>query len=223
LSTFLLSLLAVIFVTSCQNSSQKTGNIQVKVDFENGSNQTVYLQLLKSNDAITLDTIVLDENGKGKINFEGDQISFYSLIFEGKEGEARFIADKDDKISLTGDIDKLFLTLRTEGNQSSESLNEFHVILLDYNTFLDSLKNEYNILKEKNMHFAKEEEFNSLYIQKSIGLENSVKSFIDKHEGQFINILAIRSLNPKNNIEYYKKVNNTLKDKYSESHYVQFF
>lgn len=222
-SLVIIAIVSSLTIISCGDSDHSEGNIHLEVEFENAENQTVYLQLLKSNDAVTLDTLLLDENGKGSLKFEGDQISFYSLVFEGKEGEARFIADKDDKIKLKGDVDELFVTLKSEGNKSAELLNEFHDILLDYNSFLDSLKSEYKTLQEKNLHYGKEEEFNQLYIKKSIALENSVKKFIDDNVGEFITILAIRSLNPKDNLSYYQKVNSSLKEKYPESHYVQFF
>jgi thiol-disulfide isomerase/thioredoxin len=213
----------ILIFSSCTSYSGKKGNVKVHLHLQNASGLTAIVQILKSKEVINVDTIQLDDNGEIKFYLNPDEISFFSILFENEKKEIRLLAEEGDEIEVNGDLNDLLNTLHFNGNPKLEQLNEFHKIVLEYTLVLDSLREAYSVLMEKNMHYAHDEQFNEKYRKSTVNMNKKVVDFVKKHQNQFIVLLALRSLNPKEYLDLYRQTAKVMQQTLPQSSYVNYF
>ncbi|MEY5040530.1 MAG: hypothetical protein RLZZ414_51 [Bacteroidota bacterium] len=215
--------IGVVFFSSCSSYVGKEGSVKVHLQLKNASGLTAIIQVLKSKEVINVDTIQLDDNGEIKFYLDPEEVSFYSILFENEKKEVRLLAEAGDEIEVNGDLNDLLKTLKFSGNPKMEQLNEFHKIVLEYSLVLDSLREAYSVLMEKNMHYAHDEQFNEKYRKATMTMNKNVVDYVKKYQNQFIVLLALRSLNPKEYLDLYKETAKVIGQTMPKSTYVQYF
>ena len=214
---------SVLFFSSCSSYTGKKGNVKVHLQLQNASGLTAIVQVLKSKEILNVDTIQLDENGEIKFYLNPEEVSFFSILFENEKKEIRLLAEAGDEIEVEGDLNDLLNTLHFSGNPKMEQLNEFHQIVVEYTLVLDSLREAYSVLMEKNMHYAHDEQFNEKYRKATVSMNKKVVDFAKKYQDQFIVLLALRSLNPKEYLSLYNETAKVIQQALPQSTYVNYF
>lgn len=221
LSVFALS--TILFACGGGDKSSEKG-IDLKVQLDSASNATFYIEKLTHNDRFPVDTIELNEDGMGSSSSFGEEsYAIYSLYSPDYDGEVRFVGKSGDAINVLGNAKNLLFSSSLSGNESLERMNEFTTLSLNHKKLNDSLNNVYLKLKKRNEHYAVEGKLQKIYREKFIAFENDLKKMIDAAPDEFSNLIMVRSLNPKRDIQYYQKVDSAMMAKYPDNSYAQAF
>ena len=215
----------LVALTSCNGESQsrRTGDTQIDITLHGGAERLLILEKLDVGERVMIDTLELDDEGKGSFFVNVNSVSLLSVRKINEQGEIIFIGDKGVEIEIVAEDSALANSFRLAGSAENEALDNFVVLEREYQFLKDSLNRIYLALQKKNQHFVVEEEFNKIYKDRMLEREERVKAFIDAHEGQFVNLLAVRSLDFKRFPEYYKKVKEDLEEGFSQSEHVKVF
>lgn len=206
---------------ACKKGSKNATEVNIQLENFTEGNYVIERRYAREREAI--DTAVIDENGKVQflIDVKGTQI--YSVKHLEHSDEIILIASQNEKIDITGDAGNLAKSFVLSGTKENEAFQSYINIERDFQQFTDSLKQVWSKLQMKQQHFLVEKEFNQLLKDRSEQHFEKIKSFIDKHEDYFVNMLVVRSLNVKDYPDYYKKVSESLGEKFPDSEHVEQF
>ncbi|MFA5296985.1 MAG: DUF4369 domain-containing protein [Lutibacter sp.] len=121
----------VAFLISC-NKSEK-GNMAVKVTIDGLKKGTVYLQKVKENILISVDSIQL--NGEPTFLLYGDVGSpeIYYLALDKQAGERISFFGEKGKISITSKLSKFATSAKITGSVNQDLLDEHHAMAKKFN------------------------------------------------------------------------------------------
>ena len=216
-------IIPILFGCGSENATTRNGDTQIDIEINGGKERLLILEKLDVGERVMIDTLELDESGKGSFYTKVADVSLLSVRKINEQGEIIFIGKKGGEIKIYAEDTAIANTFRLSGSPENLALDEFVLMERTYQQLKDSLNRIYLTLQKKNQHFSVEEEFNRIYKERMLEREQRVKSFIDAHRGQFVNLLAVRSLDFKRYPEYYKKVKEGLEDNFSQSEHVKVF
>ena len=102
--------LSALLLASCSGGGSATLDVQV----EGGEGRTLYLDRYENNRPVHLDSLVLDDQGRGSIALPAVPLDFYRLAFDDQD-QVVLAFDSTASISLTGTAGELLTTARVTG------------------------------------------------------------------------------------------------------------
>lgn len=218
------ALLIALFVLGCNdgNSAQKQKTV-LSGNLSNTINTELYLIDLSIQRGAPVDTAYVDEFGDYAFDYIPGKMGFYRVSLSNTAAVILPMGP-EDQITLNGDVSN-FESFEVKGSAAAEALS-------DFNIFNIKITNQLNALNQEFQAIATQENVDSLRIafqKRAAKIEGSreekIKETIDRDPASFANFAIIEQLNDKDadNLEYFKKVNEGLKDLYSETVYYQSF
>jgi thiol-disulfide isomerase/thioredoxin len=218
-----LKLIFIVLVTStfvsCRNSTVEiTGKLENPVVGE-----YIFLDELKSNELLTVDSIMVSDDGSYKFKREIKNPSFYLL----KINENNFLTmllEPGEKIKLTSIHDSLNFPATLEGSEGTR-------LLVEYNRELRRTINKLSGLSDIYMDHIDSPELPSVIDSLDDLAQNQLneiniytKKYIDENIGSLVSLMALYQqvspnvyvLDPSKDLSYYLKVDSSLSSKYPD-------
>lgn len=201
-----------VFIFACgEKNDFQEGNIAVHVKIDSAANKKVVLERIpRAPKRIQLDTLELNEKGEGNFSTQISNIGLYSVYVIGEEGEIKFIGKPGDEVNLNANAKALYASAKIGGTAENNRFDSLLTFMKATKYYTDSLYKVFKKAEAKQMHYALKDEFEILYKKAKIKEENFAKNYINNNPNQFSNLIAIESLNPKRDRDYFLKVDSAL-------------
>lgn len=125
----IVTLLALCFgLISCSDNKKPLKNTTIIVEMNNVD--TIILSEIHPQQAIALDTQLM-ANGKGQFNFDIENPSFYSVIYDNKTISTLFV-EKGDVITVRKDTFNNGITFDIKGSKNSEDIEKLYKLQNTY-------------------------------------------------------------------------------------------
>lgn len=207
-----LSFLTLITFAIISCSPEEKGNVSIEGKIDNAPNQTEIYLFHISQSTQAVDTAAFNEDGTFKMVYNVDKPGYYRLGFNKANNYASLILQPNDKITVNGTSGNLEGYAQVKGSKDAEDLQQMLQIQMSYYTKADSLK--------RAMQYAQQNKDPNSYRAAVTTLQNarmtmmeSMKTFIQNHEGSMANLAAIEQLRPNQNFELYTQVRDNLSEK----------
>lgn len=217
--TFLISIILAILVGACKsNSAEISGTLTSSV-----SGEYIFLDELRSNDLITVDSAIISEDGKFSLVQEIKASSFFLL----KINENNFLTmliEPGEKISLVASYDSLNFPISVSGSKGTESM-------VEYNRILRGTINKMTELNDIYMQNVNSPELPSIMASLDSTAQSYLsdintytKSYIDKNLNSLVSLVALYQqvapsvyiLNPVTDLQYFLKVDSAMSKLYPD-------
>ncbi len=223
---FLILFGPVFLAFSCGNE-KKESDFELKGQFSNTSNETIYLEKLATQQSEVLDSAVLDDDGKFEFTGIKPQIGFYR-IRHNQQNFAMLVLDSTDKVKVTGDFSDLGNSYKVEGSKETSLFLKYNEIARHRDIQLDSINNlAQAMLEPYKMDQAKVDSMSAKFEEPYTRIvENTNKALADKimdNTDMYASIMAIQALEPDKYPEVYKALDKGLSDKFPKDKNVQMF
>jgi len=210
---FFLYLFAVVTFAGCKNNVvQISGKIVNSV-----SGEYIFLDELKSNELITIDSVKISDNGTFNFKKEIAQPAFYLL----KSQESNFLTmllSPGEKINVKSYHDSLNYPISISGSKGTELMAEYNITLRNTINKLRGLEAVYTKNIDNPNLSAIMESLDStanVYLNE---INSYTKVYIDKNINSLVSLVALYQqvaprvyvLNPSKDIKYFLKVDSSL-------------
>jgi peroxiredoxin len=212
---FILSLFAAF--SACQTRPE---GVVITGSLTNSLNEKVLLEELGIQQAITVDSTTVNEEGNFVLISQIKNKGFYRLGLN-QNNFIILILDSGETVSITGDAQNLAESYRVSGSKDSELLWELN------NTFKENYRRRDSIQQafQEYMYHPQRDSIARVLeaeFQATVeNLEKYIKSFIENNPASFASLAALERLNPDKDLEYFLMVRNNLAERYPESPYVK--
>ena len=220
MKNILLLITISIFIISCGNDNSDNNSISINgklSSLEEGS--LVYLDYLTSNEIITKDTAVIDDDGNYSFDYKIEQLGYYRLRINN-QNFINLILDVNEAPIINGNGSNLMDTYTVEGSPQSQLLKEFNIEVKKDYIFQDSLNNYFQAYRNDPQVFIDVQ-------QKSIASENNLKIYfmqlVNEYEGTLLALAAIQQLDAEINFDLYKKADEVFAKTIANTPYYQPF
>ncbi len=218
-------LIIITTVVSCvRDSEQKKGEVQISGKLSNIKGGTIYLEELTPVAVTLTDSIPIDDEGSFILIKKLDGSKFYRLRI-GTNDFITLVLDSSQNIHITANARDLARTYSVSGSPSSELLKTFNHYILQTDSKIDSLENEFSKAQTKgtiridSLSKAIRPVYNTIQKEK----EAFVKRFIDEYPNSIVTLAAINYLNPDVDFRYFHKVDSSLAKNSPHSLYTEDF
>ena len=212
---------AALIIQAC---SSNPNEFHIEGEYKNAQNEKVVLMELKSNGMKKIDSVRLEE--EGHFEFTGyTNIPKFFLVQAGKSKNITLLVKPSDNIFLTADMENFNKTYDIEGSEDSRKIVNLRRKLEANIAKLDSLGKYYkeNPNDEKSSDLRNRlNKVSKKVVQKQ---KEYTKEFIDNNLNSMVSLMALyqqigpRSyvLDPKEDFEYFEKVDSALMSQYPNS------
>lgn len=218
-SSLILLMTTMVLATSCsQNKATIKGTL---CDLKG---ETLVLEEIDGNTLLFVDSVKIGNDGSfsTKYKFGKDKLPTFLNLRNGNDYITLLVEPKE-KIEISSVI-SLSKTYTVKGSAGSEQLKAINSSLLEASNAIDSLYRVYNETDSVELKETILNEIKDAYIKHKKGNID----FIVKNPSSLVSIVALYQRMPngitvfgdKNDILYFKMVNDSLKEKYPESKYV---
>jgi thiol-disulfide isomerase/thioredoxin len=216
---FFIYLFAVVAFTGCKNNTvQISGTIVNPV-----SGEYIFLDELKSNELITIDSVKVSEKGTFSFKKEITQPAFYLL----KSQENNFLTmliSPGEKLNVKSYHDSLNYPIAVSGSKGTELMAEYNITLRNTINKLKGLEAIYQKnINNPNLSVVMEslDSTANIYLNE---INLYTKSYIDENINSLVSLVALYQqvaprvyvLNPSNDIKYFLKVDSALSSLYPQ-------
>ncbi len=204
--------------------NKENNNAYLSGEIKDGAGKTVYLDQLTSQSAVTVDSVVIDQNGHFEFTKFKPSLNFYRIRIE-PQNFAILVLDSVDKVSFQAEA-KNIAEAKINGSKETDAFNEFNAIGKKYKTKIDSLQQIFQseIMKNPN-DSAKinqlKEDIDKVYqnILDQWASELAIK--VKEHKDKFASIIALQMLDPQKYTDVYQELDKALMAKYPNHPMIQ--
>lgn len=216
-------LLAVMALGSCSKN-----NVKIEGEIKEGGKQKVYLEQLNVDQTLVIDST--ETNRKGHFVFKTDiSLPTFYNIKVGKNESVTILASPDEKIEISGSLEKLSEKYWVDGSENSLWIKLLNFQLRNTQLAMDSIQKQYKALPEGKEYDNRRQELTVAWdsvIDKQIDFS---KDFILKHAISPASYYALYQkfnnedfiLSPETELHSYKIVASSLSALYPESQYTK--
>jgi thiol-disulfide isomerase/thioredoxin len=222
----IICLASVTLLLSCGEKKKKSG-FELKGNFSNSKGEMLVLEKLGGHQGVIVDSAEVDEDGNFEFTNYVPAIGFYRVKVN-QQNFAMLVLDSSDKIKLTGNINDLGNSYKTEGSPETKLFVEYNEISKKRDLRLDSLNKAFQQAMEgKSMDAQRMETISKLFEAPYNAIVNaSNKELIDKimkNSSMYSSIMAIQSLEPDRYPEVYAALDKGLSQKFPHDNNVKLF
>ncbi len=216
---FLIYILIAIVLIGCKhNSTHISGNLINPV-----AGEYIFLDELKSNELITVDSIIVSDEGKFEFSRKISSPAFYLL----KANEGNFLTlllEPGEKITVEAYADSLNYPLSVTGSVGTESMVEYNKVLRETINKLTGLNDIYMQNVDGPDLPAVIESLDSMAQSILNEINLYTKSYIDQNLQSLVSLVALYQqvapsvyvLNPVEDLRYFEKVDSSMSSLYPE-------
>lgn len=214
-------------LASCNSSSHKGGNFELKGNFTNSKGETLYLEKLSGGpQPVTVDSAVIDDKGNFEFSYQ-PKIGFYRVKIS-PQNFTMLVLDSNDKVTLNGNLNDLGNSCKVEGSPETKLFLEYNEIAKRRDTRLDSLNKAFQLAMEGSKMDSKKMDslskifqgpYDAIVAAANAKLVEKIKS----NTSMYCSMIAIQSLEPDKYADLYKAVDEGLVKKYPNDNTVKMF
>ncbi|MFP3861048.1 MAG: redoxin domain-containing protein [Bacteroidales bacterium] len=216
---------SLIFIQGC---GTKSNDFTIEGKYDNAAGEEISLIELKTEGTNKIDSMQIEDDGSFQLTGQTNIPKFF-VVEAGKNNGLTLIVKPGEKIGLTGDLENLNSTYEIKGSEDSEKIVEMRTRLENTISELDSLG---KIFRE-NPDDEEMNELRSRLTDKSNEIieehKEYTKDFIDNNINSLASLMALYQqigpqsyvLDPKEDFEYFAKVDSSLMEQYPNSEPVQ--
>ena len=220
----LIILLALAPIVSCNSQTSPTSSKGVTISgtLTNAKPQSkIYFDDLGSQQAVPLDSAIIDNAGRFKFTPIVTEASYYRIRVD-QQNFVNLLIDVKDNIEITGDATKFADTYTVKGSPTSE-------LLKDLNTHLQVFYGDINALQAVFNDYRGKPGINDDSLQKTLQAkylilnsdkEDYARNFIKQHPTSLVALAAITNLNQDQEFDAYKQLDKSLYTALPTSKYV---
>lgn len=221
-----LNCLVIIGLLLVGCNAQKT--FELKGTLNNGNGGIIYLDELGTSSLITIDSIVVSENGSFQFKHELSIPKFF-LLKASQENFITLLVNPGEKVVITADMNKLADSYVVEGSPDSKLIKEFNIYLKKN---LDKLR-ELNKIYSDSLHSPNIQSIIADLDERSKVILEDQKEYtiryISDNNKSLVSLLALYQqvsprnyiLDPMEDITYFEMVDSILYELFPESEPVQ--
>jgi len=216
-----LFLSAALIIQACSSNENE---FQIEGNYKNAQNEKVVLMQLKNNGMEKIDSVRLE--GDGQFEFTGytNNPKFF-VIQADKSKNITLLVKPSDNISLSADMEDFNNTYDIKGSEDSRKIMNLRRTLESNIAKLDSLGKYYKENPENEKSGDLRNRLNKVSQEIVQQQKEYTKKFIDDNLNSMVSLMALyqqigpRSyvLNPKEDFEYFEKVDSSLMSSYPNS------
>jgi thiol-disulfide isomerase/thioredoxin len=214
-----LIILGTAMLTGCRNKTAEiSGIIENPVPRE-----YIFLQELKSNELLTVDSVMISEDGSFDFKRVVKTPSFF-LLKINQNNFLTMLVEPGEKIKMTSHNDSLNYPIAVLGSRGTKLMADYNKTLRKTIGKLSSLSDIYNRNTQRSDLNVLVDSLDQLAHSYLNELNSYTKLYIDKNISSLVSLVALYQqvspgvyvLNPANDISYYVKVDSSLFSKYPE-------
>jgi len=213
-----------VFFGSCNNAHE---GYEIKGTLDNGAGKTIYLDELNMNRIDPLDSAVIDNEGNFVFRGVTNEPIFVNLRL-GPNNFASLLIDSLDKVTITGDADRLNHTYQVEGSVECKLIKELSSGLNNTSQKIDSIV----VIYESNINNTAidsiKQELDSVFEQIMTDHRRTVREFVRKHPSSLSTLMALyqrvkqyQTLTFEMDMDLYELVDDSLIIRYPDSKHVK--
>lgn len=215
----LLLSLSIIVSCSSDNKSNKDANTFVSGTIKDGLGVMIYIEELTATSITKLDSITLTSGGDYNFGIDVKNRGFYRIRAKD-DNSIVLILSKGEKVTIDASANNLQATYTVSGSEETSRLKKLNE--KEYQLYLtnDSLKREllkHQQTRDVNNYVTAMNAQTKLLDDRTI----FIKAFIDEKPGSLASLAAVERLDKEQDLDYYKKVADHLKEIIPESDYYQ--
>ena len=217
----LLISLTLILIQSCSSNSNE---FTIEGNYDNASGKEVYLMELKTQSMDKVDSVTIEDDGN--FVFTGfTNIPKFFVVQEGDRNTITLIVRPGDDIKVSADLDNFNSTYQIEGSEDSREIMALRKNLESSIAKLDSLGRVFRENPDDEDMAVLRNRLNKESKQIMKEQKEYTKEFIDRNLNSLASLMALYQqigprnyvLNPREDFEYYKKVDSSLMAQYPNS------
>lgn len=179
----------------------------------------IYLDYLTATQIVPHDTAVVDAEGNYSFNNPIEKMGYYRLKISD-QNFINLILEKGESAKVNGDASNLVETYSVDGSSESKKLKVFNDIIKANAIAQDSINRIYQANKNDPNLFIELQKASFNTINK---MNSSFIKLINENPASLVSLAAAGQLDPEQNFEILKKVDNALAQEMPESDYYQKF
>jgi len=198
--TTLFAATAAVLLAACTNN----GGTTVDVTIEGAAGRTAMLERFERGQAIVLDSVTLDAQGRGKLKAPALPLDFYRVHL-GNEQAVVLAMDSTESPVVVAKLDRLNAPISISGSAHTEAFYAFQASVDAYEVKRQELRNRMAAAPEQGT--ALMDELNAL----NASFYAACKSMVEQNSGSPVAITALSKLNMQRDFELFKQVRNALR------------
>lgn len=203
-------------------------NVEIQGNIKGADKQQIYLDQLNVEGIQTLDSVKTNRKGQFSFRTNISLPTFYTIRI-GKQQAITLLAEPDQNIKISGELDQLKSNYWVEGSEGSLWIKVLNFQLNRTQSALDSLKNVYNALPESKEYDAQRISVTAEWDSVLVNQVNFSRNFIVQHAISPASYYALYQqinndnfiLSPETDLQSYKIVLSSLLAMYPESQYTK--
>jgi len=220
----LIIILALAPIVSCnsQNNNATSKGVTINGTLTNVKPQTkIYFDDLGSQQAVPLDSVIIDNNGKFKFNPNISELSFYRIRVD-QQNFINLLIDVKDNIEITGDATKFSDTYTIKGSPTSELLRDLNEHLKVFYNDINALQKIFDENRGKPgiNDDSLTKTLQAKYLVMNTDKEDYARKFVNEHPTSLVALAAISNLNQDSEFPVYKQLDKSLYAAMPNSKYV---
>jgi thiol-disulfide isomerase/thioredoxin len=198
--TTLFAATAAVLLAACTNN----GGTTVDVTIEGAAGRTAMLERFERGQAIVMDSVTLDAQGRGKLKAPALPLDFYRVHL-GNEQAVVLAMDSTESPVVVAKLDRLNAPVSISGSAHTEAFYAFQASVDAYEAKRQELRNRMAAAPEQGT--ALMDELNAL----NASFYAECKSMVERNSGSPVAITALSKLNMQRDFELFKQVRNALR------------
>ncbi len=203
-----------IIMVACDN---KNSNAYLSGEIKDGAKKTIYLEQLNSQSVVTVDSVVIDENGHFEFTKFKPSLNFYRIRLE-PQNFSILILDSTNKVVYNADAKNL-AEAKVMGSEETNVFNELNAIGKKHKKSIDSLQQVFQteIMKSANDSVKinqLKEDIDKIYQGIISNWADELAQKVKQNKDKFACIIALQMLDPKKYLDVYQELDKSLSNKY---------
>lgn len=185
--TLLIVITAAALGCSATGKEHKSGSGTITATIADGAGKTLYFNQFKNNAPASVDSVVLNKKGEGKITMPALPLDFYALTISGGKDLMVLLTDSTEDVIVAAKADSMAVPTKIEGSPNTSLLQDYFKQSRDFDHERQSLVDRLNANGSDTAAMA---QLNRI----SMDFNEVTKSFVHDHAGSPAVLAALNRL-----------------------------
>ncbi len=218
----ILFLILIVTFLSCTQNTQ-TALTTISGSFSKHANEWLYLENLEIRNAVKLDSVKINKEGKFVFNLEIEDAGFYNLRID-EEDYLVLQLKKNETVKVNSNNDYFSTGYEVRGSPGSQLLMEFECFITKQKQRVDSLAYVFKTSQGELDFYNTKLKLDSIYVIVYNDQRKFVKEFIGKNPGSLASLIIINSklgnnkvMDEEEDFIYFHRIDSALTINYPEN------
>jgi len=223
---YFIIIVALSLMAGCNSNEKPVDEFIIHGKLKNTLGEKIVLQQLKIDSLKPIDSVNIDDNGEFIFKHKPQGISFY-LLKVSDDNFITLLADKGEKIEITGDLRQLANEYNVTGSDGSTLLCEFNTHTRENYRKTDSLYKVQTLYQDSTNYVTIKKNIDSVFETVFADQQQYNQKFIQKNRTSLSSLIALyqvfgrqKVLNERDHFSIFKLLDSTLFMIYPQNDYV---